>query len=106
MIKVTWIQNFTDVIIDQLESGDTYVKKNQQIIKNNKIKLLCKNYNSNKTLDFIDNIVSNLKWFIIIDDDYYLELLLFKETINWELLFENYYLNKLLFRQIIVWFFY
>ncbi|CAF1048125.1 unnamed protein product [Brachionus calyciflorus] len=53
LIRTRLEQNYTDIIIDQLESGDCYEKKKKQLIKDNKIKFLCNNYKSEKILEFI-----------------------------------------------------
>ena len=54
-------QNLTDVLIDQLESGDKYQRRTAAIERDEKIKFLCVNYSKNKLFTFLNNISAKLK---------------------------------------------
>lgn len=52
-------QNLTDVLLDQLESGDVYKKRNKASVLNDHLKFLCESYDSKNILDFLDKISTN-----------------------------------------------
>ena len=54
-------QGLTDAILDQIEAGDCYYKRGDVVLKEEKLKLLCKSYSNNgKFVDYLTSISYNL----------------------------------------------
>ena len=54
-------QGLTDAVLDQIEAGDCYYKRGDVVLKEEKLKLLCKNYSNNgKFVDYLASISYNL----------------------------------------------
>ncbi|CAF0926976.1 unnamed protein product [Brachionus calyciflorus] len=53
-------QSLTDMLIDQLNSGDVYVRRNKVISRDEKIKFLCKNYKLNDLANFLNGLMANI----------------------------------------------